>query len=117
MPRLSVAICTHNPRADYFARTLDGLQTQTLSRNEWELLVVDNASAPALTPDLSWHPKGRVVREETVELTPARTCAIRSTRSDLIIFVDDDNVLAPDYLSLCPELDAKWPQLGTWGLA
>src|SRR4030095_1866009 len=104
IPRLSVAICTHNPRADYFARTLDGLRAQTLSRNEWELLIVDNASAPPLAPDLSWHPRGRIVREERAGLTPARTCAIRSTIADLIVFVDDDNVLAPDYLALCLEI-------------
>jgi hypothetical protein len=112
---LSVAICTHNPRADYLTRTLDGLRTQTLPLDRWELLVVDNASAPVLSPDLSWHPDGRLVREETAGLTPARTCAIRSTRADLILFVDDDNVLAPDYLALCLEIDRKWPQLGTWG--
>jgi glycosyltransferase involved in cell wall biosynthesis len=112
---LSVAICTHNPRADYLAKTLEGLRTQTLPCDKWELLVVDNASSPPLEPDLSWHSNGRLVREGTPGLTPARTCAIRSTHADLIVFVDDDNVLAPDYLSLCLELDAKWPQLGTWG--
>jgi hypothetical protein len=79
------------------------------------LVIVDNASAPALEPDLSWHPLGRTVREETPGLTPARTRAIRSTRADLILFVDDDNVLAPDYCALSLEVAAKWPQLGTWG--
>jgi hypothetical protein len=115
MPDISVAICTHNPRADYFARTLDSLREQTLCGDRWELIIVDNASSPPLAPDLSWHRQGKIVREETPGLTPARRCAIRETSADLIVFVDDDNVLAPDYLSLCLELDKKWPQLGTWG--
>jgi glycosyltransferase involved in cell wall biosynthesis len=41
---LSVIVCTHNPRQDYLARALAALRDQTLPTNEWELLVVDNAS-------------------------------------------------------------------------
>lgn len=112
---LSVAICSHNPRADYFQRTLEGLRHQTLSQDRWELLIVDNASEPALAPDLSWHRQARLVSEPRAGLTPARTKAIREARAETIIFVDDDNVLDPDYLELGLELGAKWPQLGTWG--
>ena len=42
--QLSVIICCHNPRRDYLARVLEALKAQTLSTNNWELLVVDNAS-------------------------------------------------------------------------
>ena len=37
--------------------------------------------------------------------------------SDLIIFVDDDNVLDRDYVSLAVEIAAGWPKLGTFGSA
>jgi hypothetical protein len=33
----------------------------------------------------------------------------------LLLFLDDDNVLAPDYLAEALEIDAEWPRLGTWG--
>jgi len=46
--RLSVIICTHNPREDYLRRTLEAFEKQTLPRDQWELQLVDNASNEAL---------------------------------------------------------------------
>ena len=67
---ISVVICTHNPRPDYLRRTLDALKTQTLPQEQWELLLVDNASEKALTGvwDLSWHPRARHIRENELGL-------------------------------------------------
>ncbi|HET6409429.1 MAG TPA: glycosyltransferase, partial [Chthoniobacteraceae bacterium] len=112
---ISVAICSHNPRPDYLSRTLEGLRAQTLPKEQWELLFVDNASDPPVAVDLHWHPQGRTIREEKAGLTPARTCAIRASRNNLILFVDDDNVLASDYLEVCLRIAEEWPELGTWG--
>ena len=44
MVAVSVAICTHNPRRDYLRRALAALEAQTLARDRWELVMVDNAS-------------------------------------------------------------------------
>ena len=114
---LSVIICTHNPREDYLHRTLEGLKGQSQPRANWELLLIDNHSDQLLSMrfDLSWHPNGRIVREEELGLTPARLRGVQESRSELLIFVDDDNVLAPDYLSLAVEISAAHPNLGTWG--
>ncbi len=97
---LSVIICTHNPRADFLRRTLDALKEQTLARGEWELVLVDNASKTAVAGawDLAWHPRGRHVREEELGLTHARFRGIREATGAVLVFVDDDNILAPDYL-------------------
>src|ERR1700731_4167104 len=99
---LSVIICTHNPRLDYFQRCVDGLRNQTLSCQEWELLLVDNRSDEPVADcvDLSWHPVTRVVREEAPGLTAARLRGIRESRGDLVVFVDDDNVLDRDFLEV-----------------
>lgn len=114
---LSVILCTHNPRADFFAATLDALRRQTLPHDRWELLIVDNASTPRIEREahIAWHPRGRVVREERAGLTHARLRGFREARSDLFVLVDDDNVLAPDFLAYALELDAAWPVLGAWG--
>jgi glycosyltransferase involved in cell wall biosynthesis len=71
---LSVIICTHNPRHDYLRPVLDGLGRQTLPLNQWELLLVDNASKENLAErfDLSWHPHAHQIREHELGLTPAR---------------------------------------------
>jgi glycosyltransferase involved in cell wall biosynthesis len=114
---LTVAICTRNPRADYLRRTLDALALQTLDRARWELLVVDNGSSPAVAAqfDLGWHAHGRHLVEPTLGLTPARLAAVAAARSPLLVFVDDDNVLAPDYLAEAARLAVEWPELGAWG--
>jgi glycosyltransferase involved in cell wall biosynthesis len=116
-PSLSVVLCSHNPRADYLSRTLDALRRQSLPCAAWELLLIDNASDAPLAGrfDLSWHPHGRVVREETLGLTPARLRGFRESHGDLIVMVDDDNLLAPDYLEVALKLAAACPFLGVFG--
>jgi len=116
-PKISVIICTHDPREDYLDATLDALRKQTLPLAAWEFLLVDNLSTPPLSEriPLDWHPSGRHVREEKIGLSNARICGLKAARADLIIFVDDDNLLAPDYLSNALQIAAEWPNLGVWG--
>jgi glycosyltransferase involved in cell wall biosynthesis len=111
---LSVAICTHNPRADYMDRTLQGLRAQTLAPANWELIIIDNASKPAVaeTIDLSWHPNARIIVETELGIMVARLRALKEFRCDLLVFLDDDNVLAENYLDCCLELFARRPDLG-----
>jgi glycosyltransferase involved in cell wall biosynthesis len=113
---ISVIICTHNPRADYFRRTLEALQEQTLAPELWELLIIDNSSTDPLAErvDLRWQPNGRVIREEKLGLTPARLRGIQETFADLLVFVDDDNVLDRDYLDQALRLAHERPWLGAW---
>lgn len=117
MPELSVILCAHNPRPDYLRRTLEALQAQSLPRDQWEFLLVDNRSEPPLRSlcDLSWHAGARHLREEELGLTPARLTGIRAARGELLVFVDDDNVLAPDYLENALAVAREWPLLGAWG--
>ena len=115
--KISLILCTHNPRMDYLQRVLGALQGQSLSKSEWELLVIDNRSTDPLAQrlDLRWHPHGQVVREERVGLALARLCGIAHSRGEIIVFVDDDNVLDPAYLAECLNIAKDWSQLGTWG--
>lgn len=114
---ISVIICTHNPRTDYFHRVLVALKEQTLPMAQWELLVIDNASRERLADiwDISWHPRGKVIREDEIGLTSARLRGIRESEGELLVFVDDDNVLKADYLSNAARLAAEWPMLGAFG--
>lgn len=112
----SVILCTYNPRLDYLAATVEGLRAQTLPTDRWELIVVDNASTAGWEPqvDFGWHPSARVVREETLGLTPARLRGIREAAGTLLVFVDDDNVLDPDFLETALRIAAERPFLGAW---
>ncbi|MBI5692653.1 MAG: glycosyltransferase [Verrucomicrobia bacterium] len=115
-PALSVILCTHNPRPDYLSRTLDALKRQSLAVEQWELLLIDNASRDRLEPGLlAWHPHGRVLHEAELGLTPARLRGIAEATADLLVWVDDDNLLAPDYLAEAERISSAWPALGAWG--
>ena len=115
-PAVSVIVCTHNPDADYFPRVLAALRRQSLPAAAWELLVIDNASAAPLAGpiDLCWRGDTRIIREETLGLTPARLRGIAEARADLLVFVDDDNVLDADYLEVALRVAADKPFLGAW---
>ncbi|BAU11553.1 glycosyl transferase family 2 [Leptolyngbya sp. NIES-3755] len=114
---VSVIICTHNPRRDYLDRVLSALEQQTLPKEQWELLLIDNASDRVLADEtnLSWHPHAMQIREQQLGLTPARLRGMQDSQADLLIFVDDDNVLAPNYLETALELSRQWTMIGAWG--
>ena len=116
-PTASVIICTHNPRPDYLRRVADALESQTLPREQWELLLIDNASHKPLAGnlDLSWHPHARILREAEIGLTPARLRGIREVGSDLLVFLDDDNVAKSDYLEEACRVAREHPNLGCYG--
>jgi hypothetical protein len=40
---------------------------------------------------------------------------MREARADLLVFVDDDNVIDPNYLSEVLQIKREWPLLGVWG--
>ena len=109
MRQVSVIICSLNPRPDYFGRVLESLKAQTLTTDQWELVVVDNASDRPLADswDLSWHPHHLKVREEEQGLTPARLRGIKESEGQLIVFVDDDNLPASDYLERALEVEPR----------
>jgi glycosyltransferase involved in cell wall biosynthesis len=117
MIRLSVCICTHNPRKDYLERTIDSLDRQSLPKNCWELLLIDNASSKAVKESflLDWHPNARHIYEEKMGLTMARLRAISETKTPLLLFVDDDNVLSEDYLTNLLEIEEEMPFIGCFG--
>jgi len=114
--KISVITCAHNPRPDYLAQVLAALKSQTLARERWEYLLIDNASSDALdtSVDLSWHSTARHIREEKLGLTYARLRGIAEAQGDVLVFVDDDNVLDADYLEQALRIAAEWPRLGSW---
>jgi glycosyltransferase involved in cell wall biosynthesis len=117
MADISVVICTHNPRHEYLQRVFRALEDQTLPQNKWELVVVDNASSNKLAEawDLSWHSRARLVREENLGLTPARLRGITEGSGELLVFLDDDNVPASDFLEQADIISHQHPYLGAFG--
>jgi hypothetical protein len=115
--KISVIICTYNPREEFLRRTLEGLRNQTLPLDQWELLLIDNASPVPLIGrcDISWQPHARHLLEGKLGKLNAWLLGMREARADILLFVDDDNVLAADYLEQVLAIGNQWPFVGAWG--
>ncbi len=116
--RFSVVISTYNPEPSRLERTLRGLAAQTLDTSEWELIIVDNASDENRKPQLGDTVSAinaRIIHEPELGLTSARRCGVKAATGKLIVLVDDDNVLAPDYLEIADKISEIHPKLGAWG--
>jgi hypothetical protein len=119
---LSLVICTHNPDAAIFTRTLEAI-----ARLRWpgdcapNVVLVDNASHPALSDDplvsawLAQTPGARIVQEDRLGLSYARVRAFREAGGQMIACFDDDNLPAPDYLESVVAAAHRHPDVGVWG--
>jgi glycosyltransferase involved in cell wall biosynthesis len=100
---VDVVICTFNNAAG-LDEALGRLSAQHEPGFAWSVIVIDNASTDR-TPEVAraWAarsgPAIRYVREPRRGLTPARLRAVRETDGEWIAFVDDDNLLDPDWLA------------------
>jgi len=115
---LSVIIPAHNPDAGRLRRTLAGLRAQTLPPDRWETVLVDNACTPAiaLAPFAADAPRNlRLLREPELGLTAARRGGLTAATGEIFVLVDDDNVLAPDYLAQVLTLFSEYPCVGALG--
>jgi len=114
--KLSVVIPAHATPPDRLARVFAALAEQSLPRGEWEILLVDNASPTPMTAPVGFAgPSCRVLREPRLGAMHARATGVRAARGELIVFVDDDNLLGPDYLEQACALHALHPDLGAFG--
>lgn len=115
---LSVVISAHNPDPGRLKRALDALRAQSLPSQQWEVVLIDNASVPALTPAACGDDglsNLRIIPEPRPGLSHARRHGFVEARGELIVLVDDDNVLAPDYLAQTVSLFHAHPRVGAFG--
>lgn len=96
---------------------MDALANQSLSFDNWELIIVDNCSSTPVSEicNLKWHPNSRIVVEDKLGLTFARFRGINEAASELLVFVDDDNILDQNYLEQALKISIIHPTLGAWG--
>ena len=102
---VSVIVCCYNS-AQRLPETLEAIALQRAPELNWEVVVVDNASTDgtAIVAKDTWAGFGapkplRVVEEPKAGLNWARRKGIETARYEFLVFCDDDNWLAEDYLS------------------
>jgi GT2 family glycosyltransferase len=92
----AAAVCTRG-RPERLARTLESLERQSLPLGE--ILVIDNAapgerSAKAVTATFC---RARWIAEPRPGLDVARNTALDRSRSEVVLFLDDDALADPDW--------------------
>ena len=111
--KFTIAICTRNPGAEVFARTLEAVAGLDFPLAEREVLVVDNGSTPPLRErDLPLPGGSRIVVEAEPGVNRARQTAVREALGDWIVYIDDDNFPDSDYLAAAEAIIEGDPEIG-----
>lgn len=120
-PGVSVVICTHNG-ARRLPEVLSCLARQDAGRDDpFEVIVVDNASEEDIgaAARSNWLERPavplRTVREPRLGLNHARVRGLLEARADLVSFVDDDNLVASDWVRRVREIMMSLPAVGACG--
>ncbi|MFH0802989.1 MAG: glycosyltransferase [bacterium] len=98
---ISIVICTHN-RAPLLKGTLLSFTAQDVSKDDFEIVVVDDGSTDgtaAVVQEISSPVSIRYFRQEHGGRSAARNRGIREARGDIVLFVDDDTLAPPVFLS------------------
>ncbi len=100
-PRISVIIATHN-RADLTGLALDSLANQTLAAEDYEVIVVDNASsdhtAELVRQRMLVMSQLRYLAETRLGLSWARNAGLEAARAPYVAYLDDDAQAEPAWL-------------------
>ena len=117
-PSISLLIATCG-RPDILRRTLGSLERQTLPKDCWELILVDNRpdspnTREAVQPYRSSLPL-TLLEEQRPGKNFALNTAVPVSRGDLIVFTDDDVVAAEDWLSVLKDAADSHPDFDIFG--
>lgn len=96
-PLVSVIVPVFNNAAG-LRECLRALEAQTIPRDRYEIIVVDNGSTDGTTSGLDDSPKRRVVVERTPGSYTARNRGVAAARGAVFAFTDSDCVPAKDWL-------------------
>ncbi|NET31643.1 MAG: glycosyltransferase family 2 protein [Cyanothece sp. SIO1E1] len=100
-PLISVAICTYN-RSNRLIKALDALCNQSLPQEQFEILVIDNASTDNTKEVCRQYQKALPNLQYTYEpvqgLSKARNTALKASRGEYISYLDDDAIPCSSWL-------------------
>jgi hypothetical protein len=113
--KASFLLCGHNSRADLIRRVIQACLDQQDLGSEHEILLVDSGSTPPLVVPAGMEGGVRLVRVNEPGLARARVKGIQESKGEILIFVDDDTVLAANYLREARRILRERPYLGAIG--
>ncbi|MGK9476891.1 glycosyltransferase [Melioribacter sp. OK-6-Me] len=118
--QISVIICTYN-RARYLPIALNSLKEQKFDKNEYEIIIVNNNSTDNTEKvckdfiDQNPNLNIKYVIEKQKGLSAARNRGINEATGEIIIFIDDDAELTPNYLEEAKKFFSQHPNVDAMG--
>ena len=98
---ITVVIPTYN-RAAFLRQALEGLLAQDLPPDRYEVLVIDNNSSDRTATEVGSfaqsRPEPRYIPEPRQGANHARNRAIDEAQGEIVVFVDDDVLVGPQWL-------------------
>ncbi len=107
---LSVIICTYN-RAELLEKVLESLKSQTLSKNLFEIIVIDGSSDNTKDTVKSFQSALPVhyFFQNDAGLAAARNHGIYASQGEILLFLDDDDIATPTLLEEHIKTHRKYP--------
>ena len=101
MPKISVVIPTLN-RAAVLAQTIDRIESQTVSKECYDVIVVDNASIDdtrnVLEAKRRQHSNLKFLFQSKPGAAATRNAGVRATTADIVLFIDNDILAESDLI-------------------
>jgi glycosyltransferase involved in cell wall biosynthesis len=97
---LSVIVCTYN-RADYLCKVLASLSNQTLSKSDFEIVLIDDGSSDHTRDIVESFQRNLPINyfyQNNAGLASAKNHGIYASQGEILLFLDDDDVAAPSLL-------------------
>ncbi|WP_319578625.1 glycosyltransferase family 2 protein [uncultured Methanospirillum sp.] len=102
---VSVIIPTYN-RPKLLVQAVESALAQTYQNVE--IIIVDDGSTdpdlPPLLEKLQQKNKIHIIRKENAYLGAARNTGIQAANGVFVVFLDDDNILFPDFVEICLQI-------------
>lgn len=101
--KVSVIIPSYKPQ-DYLWECLESMQTQTMSQDEFEVILILNGCYEPYFGEIQSFISSLSLRNLTIFQTDipgvsnARNIGINKAKGDFLIFIDDDDYVSPTYL-------------------
>jgi glycosyltransferase involved in cell wall biosynthesis len=111
--KVSVVVPTFN-RADLLARTIDKIEHQTLGREFYEVIVIDNESSDhtqsVLDQKCGTYSNLKAFSQSKRGAAATRNVGIRAARGEIVLFIDDDILAEPNLVNAHCDYHKRYPE-------
>jgi len=113
VPKLSIVIPTFN-RASTLACTIERIESQTFSGEDYEVIVVDNASTDdtcmVLEAKSRKYGQFKSLFQPKPGAAATRNAGLRQATGDIVLFIDNDIAAEPDLIEKHLDYQAQSPR-------